>query len=217
MRPRRSDCTAAPARALTQINYRRRQLPGCERMTQYPPQAWPAREADTSVPESGVRMPLLEELASLGSFINAIAMVGSVIYLAIQVRQSNRLARLSALDALRDGTNHFREILLAGDNVELWLKGIQRNDQLTEIERYRWDELALYLWNSTQATYLRAVHLGERFAVDRVGYAVRFASRGPLFHRWWGERRERFHPDFVRFVDGHLVRPAPAQPPPGEI
>lgn len=46
-------------------------------------------------------MPLLEELGYLGSFVNAVAMVGSVIYLALQVRQANKMARLSALDALR--------------------------------------------------------------------------------------------------------------------
>lgn len=149
-------------------------------------------------------MHLLEELASLGSFINAIAMVGSVIYLAIQVRQSNRLARLSALDALRDGTNRFRELLLAGDNCALWIKGIRRNGELSEYERYRWDELVLYFWDSTQATYLRALHLGERYAISRVGYTVRFAGNGPTFRNWWSQRRERFHPDFVRFVDEHL-------------
>jgi hypothetical protein len=153
-------------------------------------------------------MHLLEELASLGSFINAIAMVGSVIYLAIQVRQSNRLARLSALDALRDGTNRFRELLLADDNCALWIKGIQRNAELTEFERYRWDELVLYFWDSTQATYLRALHLREPFAISRIGYTVRYASSGVTFHDWWARRRERFHPDFVGFVDRNMSVPS---------
>lgn len=152
-------------------------------------------------------MSLIEKLGYLGSFINALAMVGSVIYLALQVRQSNRLAKLSAIDALRDATNQFREVLLAGDNVDVWLKGAQHYHELTDPERYRWDELALYLWDSTQATYLRAVHLGERFAVSRVGYTVRYASRGVMFKTWWEPRRERFHPDFVRFVDDNLGKP----------
>ncbi|MBI2800102.1 MAG: hypothetical protein HYX63_07405 [Gammaproteobacteria bacterium] len=152
-------------------------------------------------------MSIIEELGYLGSFINALAMVGSVIYLALQVRQSNRLAKLSAIDALRDATNQFREVLLSSDNVEVWLKGIQHYNELSDAERYRWDELALYLWDSTQATYLRAVHLGERFAVSRVGYTVRYASRGVTFKTWWAPRRERFHPDFVRFVEDNLGKP----------
>ena len=48
-------------------------------------------------------MSVIQKLGYLGSFINAIAMIGSVIYLAAQVRQANHLARLSAIDMLRDG------------------------------------------------------------------------------------------------------------------
>ena len=152
-------------------------------------------------------MELIEKIGYIGSAVNALAMVGSVAYLALQVRQANRLARLSAIDALRDATNRFREVLLTSDNVDVWLKGIQRPDEMTDIERFRWDELALYLWDSTQATYLRAMHLGERFAVRRIGYTVRYASGGVRFKDWWGARRERFHPDFARFVDDNLGKP----------
>lgn len=157
-----------------------------------------------------VNMNLLEKLGYLGSFVNAIAMIGSVVYLALQVRQANRLAHLSATDALRDSTNRFREVLLDGDNIEVWLKGIRENDALTDLERYRWDELALYLMDSTQATYLRALHLGEPFTVNRIGYTVRYASAAPGYGRWWEKRRERFHPDFVRFVDDNIGKPIEA-------
>lgn len=152
-------------------------------------------------------MELIEKLGYIGSMVNAVAMVGSVAYLALQVRQANRLARLSAIDGLRDATNQFRQILLTSDNVNVWLKGIQNPDEMTDVERFRWDELALYLWDSTQATYLRAVHLGERFAVRRIGYTVRYASGGVRFKGWWDVRRERFHPDFAGFVDDNMGKP----------
>lgn len=157
-----------------------------------------------------VTMNILEELGYIGSFINAIAMIGSVVYLALQVRQANRLAHLSATDALRDSTNRFREVLLNGDNIEVWLKGIREKDQLTDLERYRWDELALYLMDSTQATYLRALHLGEPFTINRIGYTVRYASAAPGYGLWWQSRRERFHPEFARFVDDNLGKPVEA-------
>ena len=157
-----------------------------------------------------VNMNIIEKLGYLGSFINAIAMIGSVVYLALQVRQANRLAHLSATDALRDSTNRFREVLLDGDNIEVWLKGIRQKDQLTDLERYRWDELALYLMDSTQATYLRALHLGEPFTINRIGYTVRYASTAPGYALWWQSRRERFHPQFARFVDDNLGKPIEA-------
>ena len=152
-------------------------------------------------------MHAIEELGYLGSFINAIAMIGSVVYLAQQVRQANHIARLNAIDALRDATNRFREVLLSNDNLNVWLKGIQRYEEMTPTERYQWDELSLYLWDSTQATYLRALHLGEQFIVRRIGYTVRYASGGVRFKAWWDQRRERFHPDFVRFVDNNIGKP----------
>ena len=147
---------------------------------------------------------MITELGALGSVANAMAMTGSVIYLALQVRQANRLARLSAIDSLRDATNNSREVLLCGDNLEVWVKGVNFSAELTDMERHRWNELALYLWDSTQATYLRAVQLGERYTVRRIAYAVRYASSGAAFSVWWNERRERFHPAFVTFVDDHV-------------
>ena len=152
-------------------------------------------------------MNLIEELGYIGSFVNAMAMIGSVVYLALQVRQANRLAHLSATDALRDSTNRFREVLLNDDNIEVWLKGIRQADTLSDLERYRWDELALYLMDSTQATYLRALHLREPFTVSRIGYTVRYASAAPGYRVWWQNRRERFHPDFVRYVDDNIGKP----------
>ncbi|MCB1748841.1 MAG: hypothetical protein H6977_13680 [Gammaproteobacteria bacterium] len=152
-------------------------------------------------------MSLVEILGYLGSFISSLAVVVSLIYVAQEMKRSNRLARLSAIDALRDATNRFREVLLEGDNLAVWLKGMREPDAMTEEERYRWDELGLYLWDSTQATYLRAIELEEPFTVRRIGYSVRYASTGPGFARWWEPRRGRFHPDFVAFVDTHLGQP----------
>ncbi len=152
-------------------------------------------------------MHLLEELGYIGSFINALAMIGSVIYLALQVRQANRLARLSAIDALRDATNRFREVLLTDDNLDVWVKGIRQRPELTDSELYRWDELALYLTDSTQATYLRALHLGERFTVQRIGYSIRYASTAPGYAEWWRSRRDRYHPEFARFVEANIGQP----------
>ncbi|MGE0483565.1 MAG: hypothetical protein AB7Q81_05470 [Gammaproteobacteria bacterium] len=152
-------------------------------------------------------MSMVEFLGYLGSFISSLAVVASLIYLAQEMKRSNRLARLSAIDALRDATNRFREVLLQGDNLAVWLKGMREPDAMSEEERYRWDELGLYLWDSTQATYLRAVELEEPFTVRRIGYTVRYASTGPGFGRWWEPRRARFHPEFVAFVDTHMGQP----------
>lgn len=162
-------------------------------------------------------MSMVEFLGYLGSFISSLAVVASLVYVGMEVKRANRLARLGAIDALRDATNRFREVLLQGDNLEVWLKGMRTDVTLTPEEQYRWDELGLYLWDSTQATYLRAADLGEEFTVRRIAYTVRFASSGEKFRTWWEPRRERFHPDFIAFVESHLERPVEelhAAPPP---
>jgi hypothetical protein len=40
-------------------------------------------------------MTLIETLGYLGSFINALTMIGSVIYLAVQVKHANDLSRFA--------------------------------------------------------------------------------------------------------------------------
>jgi hypothetical protein len=53
------------------------------------------------------------------------------------------------IDSLRDATHHFREVLLCGDNLAVWVKGVNANAELTAAARYRWNERALYLADST--------------------------------------------------------------------
>lgn len=47
---------------------------------------------------------MINALGALGRVVNAAALTGSVIYLALQVHQANRLARMSAIDSRRDAT-----------------------------------------------------------------------------------------------------------------
>ncbi len=102
------------------------------------------------------------ELGALGEFVGAIAVVVTLIYLAIQVRHSasllehnntameenTKLAQVAAMDRYSDSVSRWRGRLIEREDVAaLWHKAI--NDNVVQgIESVRLDNLYID-WNNT--------------------------------------------------------------------
>ena len=78
----------------------------------------------------------LSDLGSLGEFLGAIAVVFSLIYLALQVRQNTNAMRASTYLGLTDGWQNFLMGLEERD-FELMSKAIQEPSSVTETELLR--------------------------------------------------------------------------------
>ena len=85
----------------------------------------------------------LTQLANLGEFIGGVAVLVTLIYLAVQVRQSAAAQRAAALvtagDAMRSNIvafSTFRQMVADESIGELWAKA-QDDDDLTPAEKFR--------------------------------------------------------------------------------
>src|SRR5437764_11362921 len=79
-----------------------------------------------------------EEVSAIAQMIGSIAVVFSVLYLAIQVHQSNRVAKLAAQDAattaLRDVTKPFAE---NSELARIWRVGLEDLESLSAEDQAR--------------------------------------------------------------------------------
>ena len=112
------------------------------------------------------------ELGALGEFVGSIGVILTLVYLAIQIRQNTAQQKQSGLDsrastvnasaaALRDARRDIYQDLELSD---IWLKGMSKPDELSEIEylRYR-----LMIQNTVDRTNtqnsLTFLHFGQLF------------------------------------------------------
>jgi len=156
----------------------------------------------------------LQDLGNLGEFVGAIAVVATLVYLALNIRQNTahlsqntRAVQLSALQADGESTNRVRELLILNPELsDLYLKGLRGYSELELSDRLRFGMLLENFLKTTEATYVR------RFVIDvypdsseGVIRALDFLFAHAGVREWWNRNREAHRPVFRDFVDDRLA------------
>ena len=156
----------------------------------------------------------LEDLGNIGEFIAAIAVVVSLVYLAIQIRQNTNSVRTSTYQAVLDTAQRVNEYFTDPRNERLYRLGRKDLRQLKEDEQAQFKALVGNVVSFYEALFLQH----QNGAIDDDFFLNRFNSfhyiiSQPGVRAVWEERgRTYFSSSFVRRVD-ELLR----EPPPDEI
>ncbi len=153
----------------------------------------------------------LESLGNIGEFIGGLAVIASLIYLAVQIRQNTKSVRLRVEQAIkRDSFDLRRSSIENPEVVDLFIKALSDSDSLSPGERIR--------VNLICASTIE--HLQHLFFLRNQGL-VHWESqeeglRGYLalapYRQWWVSGREILQPKFVEYVERHIL-PIPAGRP----
>jgi hypothetical protein len=162
-------------------------------------------------------------LGSLGEFIGAIAVVATLVYLAIQVRHGSvlleankvsmdenaRLARAAAVDRYSDAVSRWRgRIIESQELANLWNAAI-RGDDLDDASQLRFDNLVIDWHNTYRANFRRATTVGDEGLARQavVSVAVPLTDSAVLKDAWESGRpfNELGAPDFVAAVDEEIA------------
>ena len=86
----------------------------------------------------------IQDLGSLGEFVAAIATLGTLAYLAIQVRQSSRVSGLAAAHSVQNEINRLQERFTTDPTLyRIWVLGLHSPDELDEVSRDRFGRLRI--------------------------------------------------------------------------
>jgi hypothetical protein len=155
----------------------------------------------------------LSVLASLGSFVSGFAVLISLIYLALQVRQTERNQQISIRHSRASRIVELH-LALAGPGVaEAWLHGSQSPQEITQTELSQFINLCRALFfHFEDSFYQREEGLLNDAAFETVVAGVRLSARSPGWRAAWKIARPNFGGRFLGFMDGVVASSAVESP-----
>ena len=139
-----------------------------------------------------------------GEFIGVLGVVGSLIFVGLEVRQNTAVARGQARQDLAALQQEWLTLLSADSAYsELYYRGWSENGEIAAHEENRFRMMAvLEMRKSENVFFQHQQGLVDDFALRSYGLQA-LDMTNPRFRDWWvGEDwRSAFHPDFVAFLE----------------
>ena len=155
----------------------------------------------------------LSDLAALGSFVSGFAVLTSLIYLALQVRQTERNQQISIRHSRVSRTVELHLALADPAAADAWLHGSGSPQQITQTELIQFINLCRALFfHFEDSFYQREEGLLNDAAFETVVGGVRLLARSPGFRAAWKMARPNFGGRFLDFMDG-VVAGSAVEPP----
>lgn len=167
------------------------------------------------------------ELGALGEFIGAIAVVATLVFLALEVRhgaktieETNRLERIAAIDRHNDSISRWRGRLMESEALaKIWIAAFN-DEAMNDSDRLRLQNMYIDFMNTQRANFARAKAVGEDGLARLSALSIAnetFGSR-MLMSRWDEARSwmQLVAAEFVSAVDAEMEnirRGAPTAPP----
>ncbi len=156
-----------------------------------------------------------EAIGAIGELIGAAAVVVTLIYLAVQIRQNTRQLAQNELSSRAAAANlcaiapreQRRTVIESAELTEIWLKGMNNPDELAENDFYRFRLLMQNLIDAIWDIHTQTVVTGfspETWKTQGLTVVERVIGT-PGGRRVWSQFRENYTSDFRDEVDGILA------------
>src|SRR5215472_12154399 len=155
----------------------------------------------------------LADLASLGSFVSGFAVLTSLIYLALQVRQTERNQQISIRHSRVSRTVELHLALADPSVADAWLHGSRSPQEITQTELSQFINLCrAHFFHFEDSFYQREGRLLNDEAFETVVAGARLSARSPGFRAAWRMARPNFGGRFRDFMDGVVAGAAVEAP-----
>jgi hypothetical protein len=150
-----------------------------------------------------------DAISAISQMIGSIAVVFSVLYLAVQVHGSTRVAKLAAQDSaatsLREVTRPFAE---NSELARIWSTGLENLSALSPEEQGRFFHSTYQFLKAFETIHFHYVHgvMDEQIWQGWCGLLRHYVA-SPGMEHYWKLRRDLFSQRFQQFIDT-LERPA---------
>ncbi len=145
----------------------------------------------------------LEQLANLGEFVSGVAVIASLIYLAIQIRQNTQSVKSSTLATNTTNWSSMLVNMASDDKSEAYLSGIMGKEDISAAHFLQFVQIARAMLISFETQYYQC----QSGALDKdiyLGYQRACTDQMlvfPGFQMVWEITREGFSPAFSELVE----------------
>jgi hypothetical protein len=155
----------------------------------------------------------LSDLASVGSLVSGVAVLGSLIYLALQVRQADRNQQASIRHSRVTRSVDIQLALIDPGVAAAFRHGLQNPDEITQTEVAQFlSACRAFFHNFEDSFYQHEAGLLNDAAFATVVAGLRGLAGCPGFRAAWKGGRRTWAGGFGDFMDG-LVARARLEPP----
>ncbi len=135
------------------------------------------------------------ELGAIGELVGGVAVLVTLIYLVIQIRQNTSQVRLSTATAMLANIQNAGVPLY--DHWDTFDQGLDDDADLSGRDGRMFSLLMLRVFHALQNSYYQQIEgaLGNDWYVVH-GHAIGAFTHRPGGLRWWNENREKFAEDF---------------------
>jgi hypothetical protein len=159
----------------------------------------------------------IQDWGAIGEILGAIAVFVSLIYLATQIRTSNRLAQQAVSQEISDETLRFYQQISSSDDLaSLWIRGSANDPTLFDEELVRYRFLvyqAVIIW---QRVYMLQgtgdLHDSFRETNKRQRRSV---MGSPGFKAWYKEASHLWEDSFTNFLEQEMKHSSQGYKPAG--
>lgn len=144
----------------------------------------------------------IQTLGNLGEFVGSIAVLATLVYLSIQTRQSNKVARQQSNSDILNRRQELQLLLTQDDNLnEIISKGLSQ-EELTSFEAQRFTSYFMTYLHHTQDAYLQyeaGLISKEFWESDLSTITPAFTQAG--FRDWWESGKQYLNTDVAKVIE----------------
>ena len=149
----------------------------------------------------------LEQVFFVSQSIAAAAVVASILYLAREVRQSERVQRATMQQARADRASHASLTVASAGLSGIWQKALSPNPDLTQEDFAQWALICRSAFLSGEDSYLQhKAGLLDEVAWRSYVAGVHFYMASPGMRAMWKVSSKQYGAEFRDFVDGILAK-----------
>ncbi len=150
----------------------------------------------------------LEDVYYIGQTIAVVALVLSLVFVGVQIRQNTNATRAASHGAVSTALNEINRMFAENaDLTVIWLSGLRDRQSLSEEDRWRFDSIARAYFHVCETMFIQArLGAGDRgvLQAEESGMAAILAARG--VQDWWTENPFGFCAEFRAYVDALPAR-----------
>lgn len=157
----------------------------------------------------------IQELGAIGEMVGGIAVVVSLLYLAIQIRQNTRAIRSSSFHGVTDSFNQINNLLAHDEALaRIFRIGLEDLEALSDDERIRFSFMFMSPFRVFETIYFqRTSGTVDPRLWDAEKRSMQFLLSGPGSRAWWHANPLSFTAEFRSFIEQEILPAASGDAP----
>jgi hypothetical protein len=151
----------------------------------------------------------LEELAYISQIVGVVAVLASLIFVGLQIRQNTRALKATSHHAVTDSFNAINNLIVSDPKMaRLWRLGMAGMEGFDEDERVSFSFMALAYMRIFETLYYQYSNgTLDKKLFDAELKTLKWSVTNPGFRAWWAVNPISLSAEFRAFIDG-LIREA---------